>query len=114
MLRKLNLNGGALICIRMIKMIMIISASSSIHKCEMVDDQSAQFTAQAFTSELEVAGVLVSMDGLDRVYDNIFVERLWRRQSSIKIFISKIGVSDPCKNLQQESRECGDPIKNPP
>jgi transposase InsO family protein len=40
--------------------------------------QGAHFTAQAFTSELEVAGVLVSMDGRGRAYDNIFIERLWR------------------------------------
>ena len=40
--------------------------------------QGAQFTAQAFTSILENAGVRISMDGRGRAYDNIFVERLWR------------------------------------
>lgn len=41
-------------------------------------DQGSQFTAQAFTRRLEAAGVQISMDGRGRVFDNIFVERLWR------------------------------------
>jgi putative transposase len=41
-------------------------------------DQGVQFTAQAWTSRLESAGVQVSMDGKGRCLDNVFVERLWR------------------------------------
>jgi len=41
-------------------------------------DQGVQFTAQAWTGRLEVAGVQVSMDGKGRCLDNVFVERLWR------------------------------------
>ena len=41
-------------------------------------DQGVQFTALAFTGRLEAAGVRVSMDGRGRVFDNIFIERLWR------------------------------------
>jgi putative transposase len=41
-------------------------------------DQGVQFTAEAFTSRLEAAGVQVSMDGKGRCLDNVFVERLWR------------------------------------
>jgi putative transposase len=41
-------------------------------------DQGAQFTAVAFTSCLEAAGVCISMDGRGRALDNVFVERLWR------------------------------------
>jgi putative transposase len=41
-------------------------------------DQGVQFTAQAWTSRLEGAGVQVSMDGRGRCLDNVFVERLWR------------------------------------
>ena len=40
--------------------------------------QGVQFTAHAFVSILENAGVRISMDGRGRAYDNIFVERLWR------------------------------------
>jgi putative transposase len=41
-------------------------------------DQGVQFTAEAWTSRLEAAGVAVSMDGRGRCLDNVFVERLWR------------------------------------
>jgi putative transposase len=41
-------------------------------------DQGAQFTAVAFTSRLERAGIRISMDGRGRALDNVFVERLWR------------------------------------
>jgi putative transposase len=41
-------------------------------------DQGTQYTAEAFTGRLEAAGVRVSMDGVGRCLDNVFVERLWR------------------------------------
>ncbi len=41
-------------------------------------DQGVQFTARAWTSRLEAAGVKVSMDGKGRCLDNVLVERLWR------------------------------------
>jgi len=41
-------------------------------------DQGVQFSAMAFTSALESAGIRISMDGRGRAFDNIFVERLWR------------------------------------
>lgn len=41
-------------------------------------DQGSQFTATAFTTTLENAGIRVSMDGRGRAFDNIFNERLWR------------------------------------
>jgi len=41
-------------------------------------DQGCQFTSTAFTTKLAAAGVRISMDGRGRVFDNIFIERLWR------------------------------------
>lgn len=41
-------------------------------------DQGTQFTSEDFLRVLEAAGVRISMDGRGRVFDNIFVERLWR------------------------------------
>jgi len=41
-------------------------------------DQGVQFTARQFTDELECHDIRVSMDGRGRVFDNIFIERLWR------------------------------------
>lgn len=40
-------------------------------------DQGAQFTATAFTSVLEAAGVRISMDGKGAWRDNVFIERFW-------------------------------------
>lgn len=41
-------------------------------------DQGSQFTSVAFSGVLEREGIVISMDGRGRVFDNIFVERLWR------------------------------------
>jgi len=42
-------------------------------------DQGAQFTSEAFISELkEHPEIRISMDGRGRALDNVFVERLWR------------------------------------
>jgi putative transposase len=41
-------------------------------------DQGSQFTSDAFIGVLKKEGVVISMDGRGRAFDNIFVERLWR------------------------------------
>jgi putative transposase len=41
-------------------------------------DQGAQFTSHDFTKRLLDESIRISMDGRGRVFDNIFVERLWR------------------------------------
>jgi len=41
-------------------------------------DQGSQFTAHPFVKVLLDSGVQVSMDGVGRAIDNVFVERLWR------------------------------------
>ena len=41
-------------------------------------DQGTQFTSDTFTGKLLTNGVTISMDSRGRVFDNIFVERLWR------------------------------------
>ena len=41
-------------------------------------DQGSQFTSDAFTGVLQREGIVISMDGRGRAFDNIFVERLWR------------------------------------
>jgi putative transposase len=41
-------------------------------------DQGVQFTSNDFTGRLESADVKISMDGRGHVFDNIFIERLWR------------------------------------
>ena len=50
-------------------------------------DQGPQFTRVDFTGRLEDAGIKVSMDGRGRVYDNIFVERLWRSVKYEEVYL---------------------------
>jgi putative transposase len=50
-------------------------------------DQGSQFTSIAFTGVLREAGVRISMDGRGRVYDNIFVERLWRSVKYEEVYL---------------------------
>ncbi len=49
--------------------------------------QGSQFTSQSFTSVLEAEGIVISMDGRGRVYDNIFVERLWRSVKYEEVYL---------------------------
>ena len=50
-------------------------------------DQGSQFTSSAFTGKLLEKGIAISMDGRGRVFDNIFVERLWRSVKYDDIYI---------------------------
>lgn len=52
-------------------------------------DQGAQFTAYAFTARLELAQIEISMDGQGRVFDNIFIERLWRTVKYENIYLNE-------------------------
>lgn len=37
-----------------------------------------EFTGKDLTGKLQSCGIQISMDGRARVFDNIFIERLWR------------------------------------
>ncbi len=50
-------------------------------------DQGAQFTSPEFTGFLEGCGIRISMDGRGRVFDNIFVERLWRTVKYEEVYL---------------------------
>lgn len=50
-------------------------------------DQGCQFTSQDFTGCLNGSSVKISMDGRGRVFDNIFVERLWRSVKYEEVFL---------------------------
>jgi len=50
-------------------------------------DQGSQFTSDSFTCRLLENGIQISMDGRGRVYDNIFVERLWRTVKYEEIYL---------------------------
>jgi len=50
-------------------------------------DQGSQFSSDDFTKVLLEAGVQISMDGKGRVFDNIFVERLWRTVKVEEVYL---------------------------
>lgn len=50
-------------------------------------DQGSQFTSLAFTGTLLENDIAISMDGRGRVFDNIFIERLWRTVKYQNIYI---------------------------
>lgn len=50
-------------------------------------DQGVQFTSKSFVALLKKANVSISMDGVGRAFDNIFVERLWRSLKYEEVYI---------------------------
>ena len=51
-------------------------------------DQGSQFTSEAFTRRLKRAEIAISRDGRGRVFDNIFVERLWRTVKYEEVYLN--------------------------
>jgi putative transposase len=50
-------------------------------------DQGSQFTALAFIEVLKSHRIAISMDGVKRCLDNIYVERLWRSVKYEEVYI---------------------------
>jgi putative transposase len=50
-------------------------------------DQGSQFTSDDFTGILNAAEIKISMDGKGRVFDNIFIERLWRTVKVEEVYL---------------------------
>ena len=51
-------------------------------------DQGSQFTSAVFTGVLKREGIVISMDGRGRAFDNIFVERLWRSVKHEDVYLN--------------------------
>lgn len=51
-------------------------------------DQGSQFSSMEFTGRLEESGIRISMDSRGRVFDNIFVERLWRSVKYEEVYLN--------------------------
>lgn len=59
-------------------------------------DQGSQFTSAEFTDRLKKEGIRISMDGRGRVFDNIFVERLWRTVKYEELYIKSYEDVNEC------------------
>jgi putative transposase len=51
-------------------------------------DQGCQFTSDAFTQVLEGYGIQISMDGVNRALDNVYIERFWRTLKYEDIYLN--------------------------
>lgn len=65
-------------------------------------DQGSQFTSREFIGCLQNAGIAISMDGRGRVYDNIFIERLWRSVKYENIYLNEYATVSGVKQGLQE------------
>jgi putative transposase len=61
-------------------------------------DQGAQFTSDAFTRVLLDAGVAISMDGVGRAIDNVFIERLWRTLKYDHVYLNPAVSGNACRD----------------
>jgi putative transposase len=52
-------------------------------------DQGSQFTSPDFYNILCNKGIVVSMDGRGRAFDNIFIERLWRSVKYEEVYLKE-------------------------
>lgn len=50
-------------------------------------DQGPQYTSEDFIDVLKKDDIRISMDGRGRLYDNIFVERLWRTVKYEEVYL---------------------------
>ena len=60
-------------------------------------DQGVQFTSQEFTGRLAAAGIRISRDGRGRVFDNIFIERLWRSVKYEEVYLHEYESRAECE-----------------
>lgn len=84
-------------CIEALKRALFISRPEIFNS-----DQGPQFTSEEFINILKEKDIRISMDGRGRLYDNIFVERLWRTVKYEEVYLhdyltvslAKEGLSD--------------------
>lgn len=73
----------AIFCIAFLGRALILHGKPEVFR----NDQGAQLTSDAFTYVLKREKSSISMDGRGRVFDNIFVERLWRSMKYEDIYL---------------------------
>jgi putative transposase len=61
-------------------------------------DQGSQFTSEAFTSVVKDADVRISMDGVGRAIDNVFIERLWRTLKYDHVYLNPAINGNACRD----------------
>jgi putative transposase len=70
-------------CLAALRRALLVSAPEIFNS-----DQGSQFTSDDFIRMLKEAEIRISMDGRGRLYDNIFVERLWRTVKYEEVYLN--------------------------
>jgi putative transposase len=79
-----------------------LGAALARHKPNIFNSgQASQFTSRDFTEMLETAGIGISMDGRGRVYDNIFIERLWRTVKYEEVYLHNTTIREVKEGLKK-------------
>jgi len=87
-------------CVRALEKALLISQPEIFNS-----DQGSQFTSLAFVNILLARAIAVSMDGRGRVFDNIFVERLWRTVKYEEVYLKEYAdVKDAVRQLGEYFR----------
>ena len=60
-------------------------------------DQGGQYTSPDFTGRLEAKGIRISMDGRGRVFDNVFIEPLWRTVKYEEVYLHAYDTVDEAR-----------------
>ena len=69
-------------------------------------DQGVQFTSAGWTDVSTEYQIAISMEGCGRVFDNIFVERLWRSLKYEEVYLNEyLSVTDAWRGLSLSSPE---------
>ena len=79
---RLSITLDAEFCIEALKEALLIGEPEIFNS-----DQGSQYTSNDFTSILLSKNILISMDGRGRVFDNIFIERLWRTLKYEEVYL---------------------------
>jgi len=102
---KVSLTLDAAFCVEALKEALVIGTPDIFNT-----DQGSQFTSKEFTNILKDHHIAISMDGKGRVFDNIFIERLWRTVKYEEIYLKDYanvreaiqGLSDFFKRYNEE------------
>jgi len=96
---RLSISLDAQFCIEALKEALLVGKPEIFNS-----DQGSQYTSDDFTSILLSQGIFISMDGRGRVFDNIFIERLWRTLKYEEAYLKKRDVTSKI-NMPAEREE---------
>lgn len=81
----------------------LIRALTEYGKPEIFNtDQGSQYTSKVFTGLLAANNIKISMDGVGRALDNVYIERFWRSFKYEEFYLKENGSLKECKKNTKE------------